>query len=87
MRETVPVSLKLVFQHFHPGGMVRYCGRLREVIFFLSMVPRGTGDVRGVFGGPLTIYLLLEKLGVVLATADKNRIQYTVYQQRITYNV
>ena len=33
--------------------MVRYCGRLREVIFFLSMVPRATGDVRGVFGGPL----------------------------------
>ena len=44
---------QLVFQQFHPGGMVRYCGRLREVIFFLSMVPRATGEVRGVFGGPL----------------------------------
>ena len=32
---------------------MRYCGRLREVIFSLSMVPRATGDVRGVFGGPL----------------------------------
>ena len=32
--------------------MVRYCDGLQEVIFFLSMDPRGTGDVRGVFGGP-----------------------------------
>ena len=35
-----------------PADMVRHCGRLREVIFFLSMVPKDTGDVRGVFGGP-----------------------------------
>ena len=31
---------------------MRYCGRLREMIFFLSTATRATGDVRGVFGGP-----------------------------------
>ena len=35
---------------------MRYCGRLREMIFFLSTATRATGDVRGVFGGPLATF-------------------------------
>ena len=56
----------LTFPH---AGMVRYCGALRDVIFFLSMVPRATGDVRGVFGGPFAT-CSSNMFGVVSATID-----------------